>query len=125
MFSLTFRQDSNGVARASTAMAGHRFEITPPNLIDVWLSDGRVEVELIAIAEIDSRTAMLSGCHIQGPGPNTMGLSALRHVAQWTMELLDVDELRIEGAARTSGANPGRRPTPLVFRRADHVDPAA
>jgi hypothetical protein len=101
------------------------FEITTNDLFDVWLSNGHIEIELLGFADVNGSLATLSGCHIQGPGPNTAGLSMLHEISRWVMELLDVDELRIEGAARTSGSNPGRRPTTLVFRRVGHADSAA
>jgi hypothetical protein len=101
------------------------FEITTNDLFDVWLSNGHIEIELLGFVDLNGSLVTLSGCHIQGPGPNTVGSSMLREISRWVMELLDVDEVRIEGAARTSGANPGRRPAPLVFRRVGNVDPAA
>jgi hypothetical protein len=36
-------------------------------------------------------------------------------LALWVKDSLDVDELRIEGATRATGASPGRKPTSLVF----------
>lgn len=75
------------------------FERTTNDLFDVVLSDEHVKVELLGFADLGVSTVTLSGCHIQGPGPNTMGQTLLRHCAQWVMELLDVDELRIEGAS--------------------------
>ncbi len=101
------------------------FEIIANDLFDVRISNGSIEIELLGFADINGPTATLSGCHIQGPGPNTADRSMLRQIAEWVMELLDVDELRIEGATRTSGTNPGRRPTPCIFRRTCHTVPSA
>ena len=101
------------------------FEITVDDLVNFRLSDGSITLELMGFVSIDGPVARFSGCHIQGPGANTVGPSTLRQAAEWVMELLHVDELRIEGAARTSGAGPGGRPAPLVFRRTGHPDPAA
>jgi hypothetical protein len=36
-------------------------------------------------------------------------------LARWVKVILDVDELEVEGAVRTSGAAPGRKPGRLVF----------
>jgi hypothetical protein len=83
-------------------------EFGADGLVNVWLSNGRDRIELLGIGALSGRIATLSDCHIQGPGPNQLGLLMLRQTAQQVMELLDVDELRIEGAAR--------RPAPLVFR---------
>jgi hypothetical protein len=85
------------------------------------LSNGPSELEVMFYADLQHRRAVLRRLDIQGAGPNVLGWMALRELAQDVMEVLDVDELRIEGAARTSGASPGRRPTPLVFRRVGHV----
>jgi hypothetical protein len=85
-------------------------------------SDGSIAVEILFCADIEGRVADLWGVHVQGPGPNRLGLSTLRGLARWVMEALDVDELRIEGAARASGAGPGRVPAPIIFRRRCHVD---
>lgn len=98
-------------------------EVEANDLIYVELSNGRVRIGLLGVGALSGQIATLSGCHIQGPGPNQLGSLMLRQAAQQIMELLNVDELRIEGAARTTGANPGRRPAPLVFRRNGHADP--
>ena len=93
------------------------FEIESGDVAFVRLARGAAEIEAMFYAHLTGRVAMFSRLDIQGAGPNTPGWTALRELAQSVMELLDVDELRIEGAARTSGAGPGRRPAPLVFRR--------
>ena len=91
-------------------------EITPDDLVSARLSNGTEAIDVLAFLHMTQRTATLRGMHIQGGGRNTMGLPALRALAHWLKEYLDVDELRIEGATRTSGSGPGRRPAPLVFR---------
>jgi hypothetical protein len=50
-------------------------------------------------------------------GSNSVGLKLLRDVARGLMEIMDYDELIIEGEIRTTGANPGQRPNPLRFTR--------
>ncbi len=72
--------------------------------------------QIAATIDFVGNTAKLRGFHIQGPGPNTTGKAELRALASWLKGELNVDERRIEGATRTSGANPGRRPSTLVFR---------
>jgi hypothetical protein len=81
------------------------------------LSNGSAGLEAMFYVDLRDRIAVLCRLDIQGAGPNMLGWAALRDLVQQVMEMLDVDELRIEGAARTSGAGPGRRPAPLVFRR--------
>jgi hypothetical protein len=81
----------------------------------VILSDGNHRIEVMADVELHRHRAVLRGLHIQGAGPNTLGLSTLHGLISWAKGYLDVDELRIEGALRTSGAGPGRFPPVLVF----------
>jgi hypothetical protein len=88
-------------------------EFDNPATVYVRFTDGRDEVEIVADVELDRRCAVLRGLHILGAGPNTMGPGALRGLMRWAKEQLDVDELRIEGATRTSGARPGRVPRPF------------
>lgn len=76
---------------------------------------------LRAMAEPEwvDRLLILHGYHMHGEnvGPNEFGWRQLRWLADAVMEILDVDEIRIEGEVRTSGANPGHRPRPLRFAR--------
>ncbi len=72
--------------------------------------------QIAATIDFAGSKATLRGLHIQGPGPNTTGKTELRALVSWLKGELNVDELRIEGATRTSGANPGRKPGALVFR---------
>ena len=79
------------------------------------LTDGEVEIQVLADVVVLTRSeAVLSGLHVQGPAPNSVG-PRIRSVAYWLKEYLDVRRLRIEGATRTSGAGPGRDPAPIIF----------
>jgi hypothetical protein len=78
------------------------------------LADGTIEIEVCADIQLEGRRALLRSLHVYGPGPNSVG-ARLRSLALWVKDSLDVDELRIEGATRATGASPGRKPTPLVF----------
>jgi hypothetical protein len=100
-------------------MAWHviKLQLEPDEYCIVLLSNGAIEIEFLFRLDLSDRSAVLQGLDVDGPGPNAMGWSALRDLTHWAMEKLDVDILRIEGAARTTGAGPGRRPAPLVFRR--------
>ena len=82
------------------------FEIEPGDVVFVRLAKGPAEIEAMFYAHLIGRVAALSRLDIQGAGPNTIGWARLRDLAQSVMELLDVDELRIEGAVRASGAGP-------------------
>jgi hypothetical protein len=81
----------------------------------VTVTNGTDVIQFMADVEFDRRKAVSRGVHVQGGGRNTLGPAALRRLIRWVKDQLDVDELRIEGAARTSGAAPGRVPPALVF----------
>jgi hypothetical protein len=68
----------------------------------------------------DGRVLTLRGVHMhggEGAGANAIGHANLKVLARTVMERMDFDELVVEGAVRTTGANPGHRPGPLRFRR--------
>jgi hypothetical protein len=71
------------------------------------------------LAEVVERgqTLILRGLHLQGLSPNEIGAANLRLIARVVMEETGYDAIEIEGAARTTGANPGRRPRVLRFTR--------
>lgn len=76
---------------------------------------------LMVMAEITmaDRWLVLRAAHLQGDGigANDLGFVRLRWLAQAVMEVMDADGVLVEGAARTSGANPGHRPRALRFTR--------
>jgi hypothetical protein len=55
------------------------------------------------------RTLILRGLHLEGKGPAQFGPGNLRKLADAVMEELGCDEIVMEGATRTTGANPGNR----------------
>jgi hypothetical protein len=77
---------------------------------------------LVVMAEVEEvgRRLTLRRLHVHGADvrANDLGWAHLRRIAQLTLDLLeDYDDLIIEGAARTTGANPGHRPRILRFTR--------
>lgn len=70
------------------------------------------------------RSLELEGFHMHGAsvGPNALGAANLKRLAQAVMEKIDVDEIVVRGATRTSGANPGRRPREWRFTRASEPE---
>ena len=62
-------------------------------------------------------TLILQGTHVQGLSPNAIGAGNLMVMAQAVMERMELDGLVVEGALRTTGANPGHRPRVLRFAR--------
>ena len=91
-------------------------EFSADDVIHVRCRRGAVFVEVVADVVLNDRVAVLSGGHFQGSGPNTVGPTVLRSLAREVRSWLGVDELRIEGATRTTGASPGHDPRPLIFR---------
>ena len=98
---------------ANVAWTVADFDFGGTDTVFVQLSDGQRTLEILADIELGPRHAVLRGLHIQGAGPNTVGPRELLRLIRWAKEWLDVDELRIEGASRTSGAGPGRLPPPI------------
>jgi hypothetical protein len=74
---------------------------------------------VIFVAEPTMRGAVLSlhGTHVQNASPNALGMANLMIIAQALMQRMGLDGLVVEGAIRTTGANPGRRPRVLRFTR--------
>ena len=69
----------------------------------------------MAELEEQDRTLRLVGLHIQGAAANEVGVANLRVLIDAVMEKMDYDAIEIEGAVRTTGAGPGRRPGRLRF----------
>jgi len=57
----------------------------------------------------------LKNLHVDGSVANLFGPGQLRALARFVKDGIGVRELRVDGAIRTTGASPGRRPGPLVF----------
>jgi hypothetical protein len=83
--------------------------------IDLTLRERTVSI--VADVTFQDRVACLWGAHILADGPNRFGYRSLLSLIPWALDFLDVDELRIAGATRTSGAAPGHLPPELAFRR--------
>ena len=66
----------------------------------------------MAIVTISGRVLRLGGLHMRPSGgrPIVLGVARPRQIAQAVMEIVDVDEFVVAGAARTTGSRPGRRP---------------
>lgn len=94
------------------------------DVISIRIGTPTGELEIMASIEFKERTLLLIGAHIQSDGgPNSIGHGNLRSIAEFVLERIDCDEARVEGAARTTGANPGHRPRVLWFARRSR-DPA-
>jgi hypothetical protein len=62
-------------------------------------------------------TMVLKGSHVQDSTANTVGPGNLMVIAHAVMEGMELDGLVIEGAVRSTGANPGHRPRDIRFTR--------
>ena len=69
-------------------------------------------------------TLVLRGTHVQDANPNAVGAANLMVIAQALMEGMGFDGLEVEGAVRTTGANPGHRPRAFRFTRRVRPAPA-
>ena len=71
------------------------------------------------------RTLVVRGTHVEsrGVGPNGVGGYNLRLIAEVVMKEMDYDEICIEGEVRTTGANPGRRPSVIRYARGRIFEP--
>jgi hypothetical protein len=76
---------------------------------------------VLVMGEIRERGKRLfaSGVHVSSEGvhANDLGISNLKQIALAVMEVGGYDEIFVEGAVRTTGAHPGRRPHPVRFAR--------
>jgi hypothetical protein len=74
---------------------------------------------IFAMADVtrEGRALILRGLHMHSDGPNLAGPANLRQLAELVLERMDYDDLIIEGAIRTTGAGPGRRPRRIRFTR--------
>lgn len=74
-------------------------------------------IRIMADAEDDERRSILYllNAHIEGPGANRAGISNLRMLAALVLERSGYGTVKVEGATRTTGANPGRKPRGLWF----------
>jgi hypothetical protein len=87
----------------------------PTVLAEIELSGQAISV--VSDIRLDEGTITLYNLHIDGPGAGVFGVSALRRLIDRIMVFYDVECLEIHGFRRTTGANPGRIPTPLRFSR--------
>lgn len=93
-------------------------EVSEGDIVTARFGTPSGEVQVMATVAFEGRTMLLKGAHSHGMGgPRSVGLVNLRVLAEFALERLDCDEARIEGAVRTTGANPGHQPRQLRFTR--------
>lgn len=93
-------------------------DVSDSSVLTVTIDVPDARIFLMAEVHEADRVLYLRRCHLFMIGPpETLRLDRLRYVARIAMEAMDYDEIILEGAARTTGANPGRRPKPFRFTR--------
>ena len=97
-------------------------DLSDDPVVTVRLSTPAGPLTFMAEPVIEGTLLILKAMHAQDSRANRIGAGNLLVIAQVLMERMDFDGLVIEGALRTTGANPGHRPRRLRFTR--HVRPA-
>jgi hypothetical protein len=95
-------------------------ETSAGSVVTVRISTPAGDLEIIADIESFGRELVLSGLHIQTGTlrANSLGWARLRQIARAVAEMADVDAVVVKGAARTTGARPGRVPSHIRIARA-------
>ncbi|GAA0583944.1 hypothetical protein [Caenispirillum bisanense] len=100
-------------------------DLSEADAVTVRLQTPAGLLAMMADVRFEGRVLILTGVHTHGEdiGPGSLGPVRLRWLAQAVMEVVDCDEIILEGAIRTTGAGPGRRPGRLRFRRPPAAGP--
>jgi hypothetical protein len=75
------------------------------------------ELKVIAEVQLVAGVLWARNVHVQGLSPSALGRAGLNAVARKFLEEADAEALVVEGAARTTGANPHRRPRTFRYPR--------
>ncbi len=97
-------------------------EITEWPILTIAMLTPAGELLFTGEPEIRGRVLVVHGAHVQGSFANRIGAANLLVLAQALMERMGYDELVVEGAVRTSGANPEHTPRIMRFSRRVHAD---
>ena len=92
-------------------------DLSDGDLVTIRVSTPVGAIEIMGMVTFDGPVVVVTNTHIQGLSANAVGVSNIRIIAEAVLERIDCDEARIEGAARTTGANPGHRPRVIRFTR--------
>jgi hypothetical protein len=77
-----------------------------------------VPIGVLEVAGSISRTGRvlyIDGAHVQGLAPGAVGRTGPNAIGRKLLEEADVDQIVIQGGARTTGRNKGARPRPIRF----------
>lgn len=100
-------------------------DATSDPVVTVIVSTPVGALHFMAEPEVQGTTLVLHSTHVQGASANAVGVANLHALAQLVMERMNFDGLRVEGAVRTTGANPGHQPHVIRFTRRIRVAPDA
>ena len=94
-------------------------------IIDILEAEGSVTIiqvttpagvaELLADVRISDRVLLADKVHIQGLTPGAVDRAGINAVLRKLLVEADVEQIVIQGAARTTGRGKGRRPRPIRF----------
>ena len=99
-------------------------DLTDDPVVTIRISTPAGPVRFMAQPVMEGRTMVLKGFHVQDSTANWLGTGNLIVIAHAAMEGMDLDGLVIEGAVRSTGANPGHRPRDIRFARRVRAAPA-
>lgn len=68
------------------------------------------DVKVLGIVRIENRTSFIDNAQVDGPGRGMLGRAGLNAIGAELLAEADVDEIVLQGSARTTGRNPGRKP---------------
>jgi hypothetical protein len=79
-------------------------------------------MRLMANVSITNRILRLDLVHVEGLKAGALERTGLNAIGRKLMELADVDQVIVQGSARTTGKNRGRTPRPIRFPRQVELD---
>lgn len=88
-------------------------DLDPMSEHPVWVVIARTPlgtIRMLGLLRLEGRCLLVDDAHVEGLFPGALGRAGLNAVGYRLMEVADVDRLVIQGAVRTTGARPGRRP---------------
>ncbi len=100
-------------------------DMTEDPVVTIVITTPAGRLTVAAEPVVSGTILVLRGTHLQDSRPNAMGAANLMVIAQALMERMEFDGVDVEGALRTTGANPGRRPGVVRFRRRVRPPPSS
>ena len=74
------------------------------------------EIEVITNLWLEGGQLILTGTHIEGSGPGSLGVAELREFARELGRRFGAHEVVVLGGVRTTGANVGHTPRPIRIK---------